>query len=35
MSYEKKICFLYTTINDAEHHISMDLNVEKKKIILL
>ena len=32
MSYEKKICFLYTTINDEEHHISMDLNVEKKKL---
>ena len=28
----KNICFLYITINNNEHHISMDINVEKKKL---
>ena len=31
---EKNICFLYVTINNSEnkHNISMDINVEKKKL---
>ena len=28
----KNICFLNVTINNDEHHISMDINVDKKKL---
>ena len=29
---DKNICFLYVTINNPEHHISMNVNVDKKKL---